>query len=93
MQENFYNNIVQSWNYSELKDIGYWYKLTDWKNMEISLIFKLIDSSRSKGNQDDLSLVTRSLSHSVMYGETSKEDPPFHCGGQVTTTIFLTMEM
>ncbi|MGI9010864.1 MAG: hypothetical protein ACR2F1_06730 [Nitrososphaeraceae archaeon] len=81
LQENFSNSIVQSWNYSELKDIGYWYKPTDWKNVEISLIFKLIDSSRSKGNQHDLSLVTRSISHSVMYGETSKGDPPFYCGG------------
>ena len=76
-----FKRIVQSWNYSELKDIGYWYKPTDWRNVEISLIFKLIDSSRSKGNQHDLSLVTRSISHSVMHGETSKEDPPFYCGG------------
>ena len=81
MQENLSNSIVQSWDYSDLKDIGYWYKPTDWRNVEISLIFKLIDLSRSKGNQHDLSLVTRSISHSVMHGETSKEDPPFYCGG------------
>ena len=82
LQENISNNIVQSWNYSDLKDIGYWYKPSDWKNIEITLIFKLIDSSRSKDNQHDLSLVTRSISHSVMYDDKTKDHHPhFYCGG------------
>ncbi len=42
-------NKIQSWNFSELKEIGYWYKPSDWKNVEVTLIFKLLDSSRSKG--------------------------------------------
>ncbi|HET7641870.1 MAG TPA: hypothetical protein VFK40_00050, partial [Nitrososphaeraceae archaeon] len=58
---NILNGItVQSWNFSKLKDIGYWYKPSDWKNVEITLIFKLVDSSRSKGDQHSVSLVTRS---------------------------------
>ncbi|MGE5633875.1 MAG: hypothetical protein ACM3VV_01460, partial [Deltaproteobacteria bacterium] len=32
-------NKIQSWNFSKLKEIGYWYKPSDWKNIEITLIF------------------------------------------------------
>jgi hypothetical protein len=58
---NLSEGKIQSWNYSELKDIGYWYKLSDWKNIEVTLIFKLLDSSRSKGDDHALSIVTRSI--------------------------------
>jgi hypothetical protein len=68
---------IQSWNYSELKKIGYWYKPSDWKNVEVTLIFKLLDSARSKGEEHALSLVTRSLSHSEIYDK--KSNPPFYC--------------
>jgi hypothetical protein len=76
-------NKVQSWNFSELKEIGYWYKPTDWKNIEITLIFKLVDSSRSKGDQHAVSLVTRSISHSQIDNDynKSKNEPQFFCGG------------
>ena len=80
LQENLTKSGIQSWNYSELKDIGYWYKLTDWKNVEVTLIFKLLDSSRSKGEEHALSLVTRSISHSEIY-DNDKDDPSFYCGG------------
>ncbi|HEX7258529.1 MAG TPA: hypothetical protein VF242_10760 [Nitrososphaeraceae archaeon] len=72
---------IQSWNFSELKEIGYWYKPSDWKNIEITLIFKLLDSSRSKGDEHALSLVTRSISHSEIYDDDDQDDPPFYCGG------------
>ena len=42
-------SIIQSWDYSKLEKIGYWYKPTDWKNIEFTVIFKLLDSLRSKG--------------------------------------------
>ncbi|HEX5981761.1 MAG TPA: hypothetical protein VFY77_03750, partial [Nitrososphaeraceae archaeon] len=32
---NMSKGKIQSWDYSELKKIGYWYKPTDWKNIEV----------------------------------------------------------
>jgi hypothetical protein len=83
LQENLSKSGIQSWNFSELKEIGYWYKPNDWKNVEITLIFKLLDSSRSKGEEHALSLVTRSISHSEIYDsdDDDDDDPPFYCGG------------
>ncbi|MDX1372403.1 MAG: hypothetical protein R3321_08025, partial [Nitrososphaeraceae archaeon] len=81
---NLSKGKIQSWNYSELKDTGYWYKPTDWKNVEVTLIFKLLDSSRSKGEQHAISLVTRSISHSEKYDDDdddNDDEPPFYCGG------------
>jgi hypothetical protein len=80
---NLSEGKIQSWNYSNLKDIGYWYKPSDWKNIEVTLIFKMLDSSRSKGDQHALSIVTRSISHSQLDSEykKSKDEPKFFCGG------------
>ena len=66
---NLSKGKIQSWNFSELKKIGYWYKPTDWKNIEVTLIFKLLDSARSKGEQHSISIVTRSISHSQLDNE------------------------
>jgi hypothetical protein len=76
-------NKIQSWNYSKLKDIGYWYKPSDWKNIEVTLIFKIVDSARSKGEQHSLSIVTRSITHSQLDNEykKSKDEPKYFCGG------------
>ena len=49
LEENMSKSIIQSWDYSKLEKIGYWYKPTDWKNIEFTVIFKLLDSLRSKG--------------------------------------------
>jgi hypothetical protein len=51
--------------------------------MEVTLIFKLLDSSRSNGEQHSLSLVTKSISHSQLDNEFKKSDdePKFFCGG------------
>ena len=80
---NLSKGKTQSWNFSELKKIGYWYKPTDWKNIEVTLVFKLLDSARSKGDQHSISIVTRSISHSQLDNEYKKSDdePPFFCGG------------
>ncbi len=56
-----YKCKIQSWNFSELKEIGYWYKPSDWKNIGVTLIFKLLDSARSKGEQHSLPLIARSI--------------------------------
>jgi hypothetical protein len=77
---NLSDGKIQSWDYSELKKIGYWYKPTDWKNIEVTLIFKLLDSARSKGDQHSISIVTRSISHSQLDNE-HKKGPNFFCGG------------
>ncbi|HEX6294647.1 MAG TPA: hypothetical protein VFZ46_05785 [Nitrososphaeraceae archaeon] len=81
LEKNLTKSGIQSWNYSELKEIGYWYKPTDWKNVEITLIFKLLDSARSKGEEHAISVVTRSISHSEIYDDGKDDDPPFYCGG------------
>jgi len=80
---NLSKGKIQSWNFSELKEIGYWYKPSDWKNIEVTLIFKLLDSSRSKGDEHAISIVTRSISHSQLDNEYKKSDdePKFFCGG------------
>ncbi|MFB5600973.1 MAG: hypothetical protein ACE5SW_12205 [Nitrososphaeraceae archaeon] len=80
---NMSKGKIQSWNYSDLKEIGYWYKPSDWKNIEITLIFKLLDSARSNGEQHSLSLVTKSITHSQLDNEYKKSDdePKFFCGG------------
>ena len=81
--KNMSKGKIQSWNFSELKEIGYWYKPSDWKNIEVTLIFKLLDSSRSKGDEHALSIVTRSISHSQLDNEYKKSDdePKYFCGG------------
>jgi hypothetical protein len=80
---NLSEGKIQSWNFSELKDIGYWYKPSDWKNIETTLIFKLLDSSRSKGEDHAISIVTRSISHSQLENEYKKssDEPKYFCGG------------
>ncbi|MFB5600744.1 MAG: hypothetical protein ACE5SW_11030, partial [Nitrososphaeraceae archaeon] len=80
LQKNIYDSIVQSWSFSDLEDVGYWYKPSDWKNIEFTLIFKLLDSSRSDSEEHDISLVTRSISHSESYNKKS-DKTPFYCGG------------
>ena len=80
VNKNMSKSIVQSWNFSELKKIGYWHKPSDWKNIEVTLIFKLLDSARSKGDQHSISIVTRSISHSQLDNDYKKGSKIF-CGG------------
>lgn len=80
LKKNINESIVQSWNFSDLSNLGYWYKPTDWKNVEFTVIFKLLNSSRLDREEHDISLVTRSISHSQSYKERS-DDSLFYCGG------------
>lgn len=80
LKKNINESIVQSWNFSDLRNLGYWYKPTDWKNVEFTVIFKLLNSSRFDGEEHDISLVTRSISHGESYKEKSDKSL-FYCGG------------
>jgi len=80
LKKNSNESIVQSWNFSDLRNLGYWYKPTDWKNVEFTVIFKLLNSSRFDGEEHDISLVTRSISHGENYKENS-DNSLFYCGG------------
>jgi hypothetical protein len=51
---------LPTYDYSEVANIGYWHKPTDWKNVEATGYFKVISSSAGDG----ISFVTRSVRHS-----------------------------
>ncbi|MGD1834305.1 MAG: hypothetical protein ACPKQO_01105 [Nitrososphaeraceae archaeon] len=82
LETNLSINPVKDWNFSKLHEKGYWYKPSDWKNVEVTLIFKLLDSSRSKDSQHSVSIVTRSITHAQLDNEYDDDDEPkFFCGG------------
>ena len=56
---------LYTYNYSQLSKIGYWYKPTDWKNVEITGYFKPLASE----GYNDISLVSRSVRHSTNVDE------------------------
>jgi hypothetical protein len=84
---------AKSWNYDELQKIGYWINPDDWRNVEVTLLFKFINSTKSSddennNNEHDISLVTRSLFHDSesAYNDNNnnirvKDLPPYYCGG------------
>ena len=51
---------LSTYNYSQLSQTGYWYKPTDWKNVEITGYFKPLAIEEN----NDISLVSRSVRHS-----------------------------
>lgn len=59
LSDNQRSNLT-TYDYSALAQKGYWYKPTDWKNVEATGYFKV--SSSSSG--DGISFVTRSVRHS-----------------------------
>jgi len=83
LEENLSKNPVKHWNFSELKKQGYWYKPSDWTNVEVTLIFKLLDSSREDDDQHSISIVTRSVTHAQLDNEYKKSSGKikFFCGG------------
>ena len=52
---------LTTYNYSQLSQIGYWYKPSDWKNVEITGYFKPLTTE----GYNDTSLVSRSVRHST----------------------------
>jgi len=53
---------LPTYDYSSLSQIGYFYKPTDWKNIEITIYVKVLSAS---GGGDEISLVSRSVRHST----------------------------
>jgi len=53
---------LPTYDYSRLSQIGHFYKPTDWKNIEITIYFKVLSAS---GGGDEISLVSRSVRHST----------------------------
>ena len=87
---------AKSWNYDELKKIGYWISPNDWQNIEVTLIFKFLNSNTKstnndkKNNEHDISIVTRSLFHDIESAYNDNNDnntpmknlpQPYYCGG------------
>jgi hypothetical protein len=84
---------AKSWKYDELQKIGYWINPDDWRNIEVTLVFKFINSPKSttneinNNNEHDISIVTRSLFHDSesAYNDNNmhvKNLPqPYYCGG------------
>lgn len=54
---------LPTYNYSILAKQGYWYKPSDWKNVEVTGYFKFLSASPSASEGNALSLVTRSVRH------------------------------
>ena len=56
---------LSTYNYSQLSQLGYWYRPTDWKNVEITGYLKPLASE----GKNDISLVSRSVRHSTNVDE------------------------
>ena len=50
---------LPTYDYSQLAEKGYWYKPSDWKNVEVTGYFRFLSTDQANG----LSLVTRSVRH------------------------------
>ena len=53
---------LPTYDYSILSQIGYFYKPTDWKNLEITIYVKVLSDA---GGGNEISLVSRSVRHST----------------------------
>ena len=60
---------LPTYNYSQLAEKGYWYKPSDWKNVEVTGYFRFLSTDQA----NELSLVTRSVRHN--------ENVHLGCGG------------
>ena len=86
LSEETLKEKATSWNYEELRKVGYWLNPKDWKNIEFTLIFKFdnqsstnndINNKDNKNNEHDISIVTRSIFHdaeSAYSKEVNKKD-------------------
>lgn len=64
---------LPTYNYSKLAEQGYWYKPSDWKNVEVTGYFKFLSADPTASEGNALSLVTRSVRHN--------ENVHLGCGG------------
>ena len=69
---------IKSWNFSLLDKQGYWLYPSDFKNIEFTLIFKMLES---EDKDQAISVVTRSILHDSKGEEEIKKYPNAYCGG------------
>ena len=69
---------IKTWNFSQLDKQGHWLNPSDWKNIEFTAIFKMVEAK--KPNQA-ISIVTRSIVHDNKREDEIKEYPNAYCGG------------
>lgn len=94
LSEEILKEKATSWNYAELEKIGYWLNPEDWRNVELTLIFKFDNSSNNnsiKNKEHDISIVTRSIFHDeeseytkFVGGDKNNtviQNTPYYCGG------------
>jgi hypothetical protein len=69
---------IETWNFSVLDNRGYWLYPNDFKNIEFTVIFKMLEAEK---RDQAISVVSRSIIHdSKGEGEIS-EYPDAYCGG------------
>lgn len=69
---------VETWNFSELDKKGYWLYPSDFKNLEVTMIFKMLDAEKS---DQSVSIVSRSILHDNKGEDEIKYFPNAYCGG------------
>ena len=69
---------IETWNFSKLDKKRYWLYPNDWKNIEFTVIFKMLDAEQ---RDQAISVVSRSIIHDSKGEEEIKEYPNAYCGG------------
>lgn len=69
---------IETWNFSKLDKKRYWLYPNDWKNIEFTVIFKMLDAEK---RDQAISVVSRSIIHDSKGEEEIKEYPNAYCGG------------
>lgn len=69
---------VETWNFSELAKKGYWLYPSDFKNIEVTTIFKMLEAEKS---DQSISIVSRSIIHDNKGEDEIKYFPNAYCGG------------
>ena len=69
---------IETWNFSILDKQGYWLYPNDFKNIEFTVIFKMLEAEK---RDQAISVVSRSIIHDSKGEEEIKEYPNAYCGG------------
>ncbi|MGE5633828.1 MAG: hypothetical protein ACM3VV_01220, partial [Deltaproteobacteria bacterium] len=69
---------IKTWNFSILDKQGYWLYPSDFKNIEFTVMFKMLEAEKPG---QAISVVSRSIIHDSKGEEEIKEYPNAYCGG------------
>jgi hypothetical protein len=69
---------IKTWNFSMVDKQGYWHRPSDWKNIEFTVILKMMEAEK---RDQGISVVSRSIIHDSKGEEEIKEYPNAYCGG------------